>query len=72
MMTTDQVKARFAAEGVSIAEWARARGYNLRTVYSVLNGRRKCNRGIGHKIAVDLGLKAEPKNVIFRPMVDAA
>jgi gp16 family phage-associated protein len=72
MMTSDQVKAKFEAEGVSIAEWARARGYKLRTVYAVLNGRRKCTRGIGHRIAVDLGLKTKPRDLTFRPLVDAA
>jgi gp16 family phage-associated protein len=65
-MTPQQVKARFALEGFSIAEWARARGYKLRTVYSILNGKRKCNRGIGHRIAVDLGLKREPRRLMVR------
>lgn len=72
MMTTDEVKAKFEAEGISIAEWARARGYKLRTVYGVLSGRRKCHRGIGHQIAVDLGIKAAPEKPIYRPIVDAA
>lgn len=71
-MTAEQVKAKFEAEGLSIAEWARARGYKLRTVYGVLSGRTKCQRGLGHQIAVDLGMKAAPKNPIYRPMVDAA
>jgi gp16 family phage-associated protein len=72
MMTPDQVKAKFEAEGVSIAEWARARGYKLRTVYAVLSGRRKSQRGISHRIAVDLGLKSRPKTPQFAPIVDAA
>ena len=72
MMTVEQVKARFAAEGISLAEWARARGYNYRTVYAVLNGKRSNKRGLGHKIAVELGLKAEPKKLHFRPQVEAA
>lgn len=71
-MTVEQVKARFAAEGISIAEWARTRGYNQRTVYAVLNGRRKSNRGISHQIAVELGLKAAPKKLLFRPSVETA
>lgn len=72
MMTAEQVKAKFAAEGVSVKEWAEARGYNFRTVYSILNGKRACQRGLGHTIAVELGLKEEPKTLRFRPMVDAA
>lgn len=72
MMTSEQVRARFAAEGVSLKEWARARGYKYATVYAVLNRKRSSKRGIGHRIAVELGLKAEPKKLLFRPMVDAA
>lgn len=53
----DQVKAQFVAEGVSIAEWARARGFNCLTVYRVLAGTVKGKRGEAHRIAVALGLK---------------
>lgn len=72
MMTTDEIKARFVAEGVSIAQWARVRGFNTLTVYRVLDGRVKGVRGEAHRIAVELGLKAEPKNPTFKPVVDAA
>jgi gp16 family phage-associated protein len=71
-MNATTIKAQFQKEGISVAEWARARGYKLRTVYAVINGRLKCQRGIGHQIAIDLGLKTEPKKMQFRPMVDAA
>ncbi len=50
-------KSYLADNGLSIADWARERGYNVRTVYAVLNGELKARRGIGHKIAVDAGLK---------------
>ncbi|RJF63356.1 DNA-binding protein [Rhodopseudomonas palustris] len=72
MMTPRKIKARFEAEGVSLAEWARARGYNYRTVVAVLNGRLSGKRGVSHKIAVELGLKAEPETLQFRAVVDAA
>lgn len=55
------VKARFEAEGISIAEWAKSRGFNVLTVYRVLSGRVKGKRGESHRIAVALGLKAQPK-----------
>ena len=71
-MTKSKVKARFEAEGVSVAEWARANGFNCFTVYRVLSGRVKCVRGEGHRIAVALGLKSEPKNPTFKSAVDAA
>jgi gp16 family phage-associated protein len=67
-----QVKARFLAEGVSVAEWARSNGFDGKLVYRVLNGSVKGTRGQAHNIAVALGLKAEPKKLTFRPMVDAA
>jgi gp16 family phage-associated protein len=67
-----QVKARFLAEGISISEWAKARGFKRFLVYRVLNGSCKATRGEAHKIAVALGLKAEPKTLQFRPVVEAA
>ncbi len=67
-----RVKARFEAEGVSIAEWARARGFNRKLVYRVLSGEVKCTRGKAHEIACELGLKRQPDELQFRPSVDAA
>ena len=67
-----QVKARFAEEGVSVAEWAKAHGFNRTAVYRVLSGKVKGTRGESHRIAVALGLKAEPPTLRFRPTVDAA
>jgi gp16 family phage-associated protein len=65
-----QVKARFEAEGVSVAEWARRQGFDARLVYRVLDGSVKGTRGEAHRIAVALGLKREPTTVLFR--ADAA
>lgn len=67
-----RVKARFAAEGVSISEWARARGFNVVTVYRVLSGRSKALRGESHHIAVALGIKPTPADPMFSRQVDAA
>lgn len=66
-----QVKARFIAEGISIAEWARARGFNHRTVYRVMSGELKGTRGEAHRIAVALGLKVQPRTLRFRSDVAA-
>lgn len=54
----EDVKRQFESAGVSIRDWAESRGYNPRTVYAVLNGSLEGKRGISHRIAVDLGLKA--------------
>jgi gp16 family phage-associated protein len=54
------IKERFEAHGEVIAEWARNNGYKPRTVYAVLSGQLKAKRGLSHKIAVALGIKAMP------------
>jgi gp16 family phage-associated protein len=56
-MNIDDVKNLFNESGISISEWARVRGFSTGLVYQVLDGRRKCERGQSHKIAVALGLK---------------
>jgi gp16 family phage-associated protein len=60
------VKARFEAEGVSIAAWAKANGFTVKTVYRVLDGDLKCTRGEAHRVAVALGLKKEPSKLRYR------
>ncbi|MDR3087974.1 MAG: DNA-binding protein [Azoarcus sp.] len=59
-MTPEQVKAKFQAEGRSIASWAEENGYPRIEVYYILNGQRKGKWGRGHEIAVKLGIKPEP------------
>ncbi|WP_082173163.1 DNA-binding protein [Methylobacterium platani] len=55
-----EIKARFEAEGISIKEWSQNNGFNPRTVYAVIWGDIKAKRGIGHRIAVALGIKKLP------------
>lgn len=43
--------------GMSIADWARAHNFNVRLVYSVVRGERKCLRGESYQIAKELGMK---------------
>lgn len=50
---------RFQASGTSISDWARARGFSISLVQSVLAGKRACLRGESHAIAVALGIKAQ-------------
>lgn len=54
----ERAKQHFYATGVSVADWARARGFNLQLTYSVLSGRLRAKRGQAHHIAIALGLKA--------------
>lgn len=60
--TAEQVKNEFEAKGESFADWAKQHGYDRFYVYRVLNGTIKAKRGIGHEIAVKLGLKKEVPN----------
>lgn len=57
LRTGEQVRDEFMRRGLSISEWARARGYSAQLVYQVLAGRKRCLRGQSHAIAVTLGLK---------------
>lgn len=59
--TPNELRKQFESEGKTFAEWAGSNGFEPQDVYKVLNGQVKCKRGKGHKIAVLLGLKAEPK-----------
>lgn len=47
----------FRGAGISVADWARAHGFPVQLVYSVLRGDRKCFRGQSYKIAKELGMK---------------
>lgn len=55
-----QVKARFADQGIPISSWADENGFRRSDVYRVLNGFSACKRGLQHEIAVKLGLKPDP------------
>ena len=61
MMKPSEVKTQFEVEGVTIRQWAKANGFNPRTVYAVLQGNLQCKHGISHKIAIALGIKKQPK-----------
>ncbi|MCO1336232.1 DNA-binding protein [Microbulbifer sp. OS29] len=60
LLTPDQVKAQFRAQGLTITQWAEERGYRRNAVYRVLNSFDKASYGRAHEIAVALGIKADP------------
>lgn len=63
-----EVRQRFLDDGVSVAGWARDRGFSLPLVYSVLSGRNRASRGESFQISVALGLRPPPRHVdFFRP-----
>lgn len=57
LLDASRAKVLFEASGISVAEWARVRGFSTGLVYQVLEGNRKCLRGQSHRIAIALGLK---------------
>jgi gp16 family phage-associated protein len=54
-----RVKELFLTNGKTYTEWAQENNVDRNVVYAVLNGRSRCLRGEGHKIAVLLGLKTQ-------------
>lgn len=55
--TRQEVRADFARKGLSIGGWADRNGFDRTTVNQVLTGRNNASRGVGHKIAILLGIK---------------
>ncbi|AMK09633.1 hypothetical protein [Pseudodesulfovibrio indicus] len=55
--TSKEVLEDFARKGVSIAAWARAKGYDADLTRAILRNERAAIRGQSHNIAVELGLK---------------
>lgn len=57
LRTPGQVRSYFEQSGISVADWARSKGFNLVLTRMVVAGQRKCLRGQSHQIAVALGMK---------------
>ncbi|WP_084182973.1 DNA-binding protein [Nevskia soli] len=68
-MTPKEVRGAFFAQGVSIAAWARERGFSTYDVYAALAGRTRGARGKAHEIAVALGLKPTPAPLAEAPFI---
>lgn len=57
LKTLDEAREEFRRTGKSKAAWAREHGVGHETVYRVLKGIQKGERGDAHKVAVLLGIK---------------
>jgi gp16 family phage-associated protein len=55
--TSQDVRSEFSRKGVSVSNWAASNGFPSASVYQVLSGRNAASVGVGHKIAVLLGIK---------------
>jgi len=60
LRTPSEVKQAFVDKGETITAWAKAHGFSRNEVYAVLNGKTKGRHGNSHRIAVLLGIKADP------------
>lgn len=57
VLTLEQARKRITRTGKTIKAWAHEHGFDEATVAQVLRGHNKGSRGVGHKIAVTLGIK---------------
>lgn len=57
-LTSSQVKTKLRDQGVTLKEWAEANGFAYDTVSCVVRGVHRATYGEGHRIAVQLGMKA--------------
>lgn len=57
-LTADQAREVLRLQGVTVAEWARDRGFTPSLVHRVLKGQRASRDfGTGHRVKVELGMK---------------
>ncbi len=57
LRTPQEIEADWLRKGDTKAAWARRNNFNPVTVGQVLAGKNRGSRGVGHVIAVKLGLK---------------
>lgn len=56
-LSAEEVKTRLREQGTTLKAWAEKRGYPYGTVSQVVRGINRATFGVGHRIAVELGLK---------------
>lgn len=63
----EELRSRMAARGQTIKALAREIGEDTASVYKVLGGTRAASTGVGHRIAVKLGIKDAPPSAPRHP-----
>ena len=58
-LSSAEVKTRLREQGLTLKQWAEKNRYPYDTVSNVVRGINRGTYGMGHRIAVQLGLKAE-------------
>jgi len=64
------IREQFLLHGVSVREWALARGFSVALVYAVLAGKSKASRGKSYEIATALGMLEHPKVEVIPAFVN--
>lgn len=59
-MHREELREAFRERGESIRDWAARHNFDPGTVYAVISGRIRGDRGKAHHVAVALGLKRPP------------
>lgn len=62
LLTPAEARERLLAHGINMRVWARDHGFSYDNTVNVLNGRTKNTWGECHRIAVALGIKANPES----------
>lgn len=56
-LSAAEVKTQLLEQGVTLKDWALGNGYAYDTVSCVVRGVHRASYGVGHRIAVQLGMK---------------
>jgi gp16 family phage-associated protein len=57
LLTAEEAKTRLHERGTTLKAWAEANGYPYATVSQVVRGINRGTYGMGHRIAIALGMK---------------
>jgi len=60
LLTREAFRQRLEERGETVTDWAREHGFSREQVYAFLAGRTKGKRGISHRLAIAVGVKAGP------------
>lgn len=57
LLSGDEVKTRLRERGETLKSWAMKNGYPYQAVSDVVRGKSRASYGMGHRIAIALGMK---------------
>lgn len=57
VLSGDEVKTRLREKGETLKSWAAKNGYPYQAVSDVVRGKSRASYGMGHRIAIALGMK---------------